>query len=125
MTGMVRSAVAPFLICLASVSCGHDYPTGPQLMVLEVSKHEVQGFHVSFTARVINWDGEAEIHYEAFSCPVDAMICVDTPFHEASVTAEVVTQPYAWTQDLCDVRLIFRASLPSGDFEEASHITCS
>ena len=124
MTRMIRSAVAPFLICLALVSCGDDYPTGPQPMVLEVSK-QVQGFQVSFTARVINWDGEAEIHYEAFSCPVDAMICVDTPFHEASVTAEVVTQPYTWTQDLCDVRLIFRASLWSGEFEEASHITCS
>lgn len=94
-------------------------------MILEVSKQDVQMYQVSFAARAINWDGQSEIRYQTFSCLTTDDICVDTPFHEASILAESVTQPYTWTQDLCGVRLTFRASLPNGEPAEASHITCS
>lgn len=96
----------------------------PPVMELEVIKHDVQKYGVSFTARIVNWDGKTAIQYEAIACS-SLDLCVGTPFLEASRQADRITQPFIWSPDECDATLIFRAGLSNGQRQEAYHLTCS
>ncbi len=120
-----RLASSLALLALAS-ACGDGALTEPQSMALEVAKRDVLAHRVSFTVRVINWDGSVPIEYRATACAPagDFYMCVG-PFLESSVTAERFIQPVAWSDDQCGVLVVFQASLPNGAEEQVSHITCS
>lgn len=113
------------VLALAS-ACSDGALTEPQSMALEVAKRDVQAHQVSFTVRVINWDGSVPIEYRATACTPagDLYMCVG-PFLESKVTAERFIQPVAWGDDQCGVLVVFQASLPNGAKEQVSHITCS
>jgi hypothetical protein len=96
----------------------------PPVMALEVFKHDVELYGVSFTVSITNWDGVASIVYEAIAC-ADPALCVATPFLQASRKADRVTQPFVWTAAECDAVLIFHVKLSDGQEEEAYHTTCS
>ncbi len=121
----LRLAASLALFTLAN-ACGDDAVTEPRQMRLEVAKQDVQARRVSFTVRVIHWDGSVPIEYRATACaPAGELFFCFGPFLESSVSAERFIQPVAWTDDQCGVLVLFEASLPDGQNEQASHITCS
>ena len=93
-------------------------------MGLEVVKHDVQPYGVSFTASITNWDGSTSIVYEAIACE-NPDFCIATPFLQAARKADRVTQPFVWTPAECDAVLIFHVKLSDGQEQEAYHTTCS
>ncbi len=95
----------------------------PPVMTLELIKHDVELYGVSFTASITNWDGTTSIAYEALACD-NADLCFATPFLQASRQAERVTQPIVWTAAECDAILIFHVKLSDGQEKEAYHTTC-
>ncbi len=118
-------AVSSALLALAS-ACGDGALIGPESMALEVAKRDVETHRVSFVVRVINWDGSVPVEYRATACTPagEFFLCVG-PFLESSVSAERFVQPVAWTEQQCGVLVVFHASLPTGEEEQVSHITCS
>jgi len=96
----------------------------PPVMSLEIVKHNVEVYGVSFTASITNWDGVASIVYEAIACGTEDF-CIATPFLQASRKADRVTQPFVWTEAECDAILIFNVKLSDGQEKEAYHTTCS
>ena len=96
----------------------------PPVMSLEVVKHDVELYGVSFTASITNWDGTTSIIYEAIAC-ANPDLCIATPFLQASRKADRVTQPFVWTAAECDAILIFNVKLSDGQEKEVYHTTCS
>lgn len=112
------------LILLVSGCDDGLFEPGP--MSLEVSVRDVEELRASFAVRVLNWDGAAELHYQASACSPsgDIFICMGGPFFEKTVTAERVLQPISWTSEQCGFMVVFEASLPNGEKQEITHITC-
>ncbi|NIO30658.1 MAG: hypothetical protein GTN75_02525 [Gemmatimonadetes bacterium] len=115
------------LVVTGIIACSRDFVMDPQPMSLEVKKLDTQPLRVSFTARVVNWDGETPIEYSASACSPagDIFICMGGPFLESSAVAERVTQPITWTEEQCGMLLVFGASLTNGEQAEVTHIACS
>lgn len=122
----VRSLIVS-LVAAAVIGCHEDLVMNPQPMSLEVEKTDAEPFRISFTVRVLNWDGETAIEYSASACSPagDVFLCMGGPFVEKSVVAARVTQPVTWTEDQCGLLVVFDVSLGSGEQAELTHITCS